>query len=63
MTRGKSSQIIDVAILEDGRVREKKDEKVEKYQNLAREVRKMSGVRTKVIPVVVRAMGSGNVHC
>ena len=58
MTRGKSCQIIDVAIPEDGRVREKKDEKVEKYQNLAREVRKMSGVRTKVIPVVVRALGS-----
>jgi len=27
-----------VAIPEDGRVREKEDEKVEKYQNLAKEV-------------------------
>ena len=35
-------------------MRAKKDEKVEKYQDLAREVRKMWGaVRTKVIPIVV----------
>ena len=39
-------------------MREKEDEKVEKYQDLAREVRKMWGVRTKVIPVVVGALGS-----
>ena len=38
----KSCQIIDVAIPEDGRVRKKKeDEKVEKYRDLAKEVRKM----------------------
>ena len=34
-------------------MREREDEKVEKYQDLAREIRKMCGVRTKVIPVVV----------
>ena len=39
-------------------MREKEDEKVEKYQDLTREVRKMWGVRTKVIPVVVGALGS-----
>ena len=39
-------------------MREKKDEKVEKYQDRAREVRKLWGVRTKVIPVVVGALGS-----
>ena len=38
--RDKSCQIIDVAIPEDNGVREKEDEKVEKYQDLAREVRK-----------------------
>ena len=32
-------------------MREKEDEKVEKYQDLAREVRKIWGVRTKVIVV------------
>ena len=48
--RDKSCQIIDVAIPEDGRVREKEDENVEKYHDLATKVRKMWGVRTKVIP-------------
>ena len=56
--RDKSCQIIDVTIPEDTGVREKEDEKVEKYQDLAREVRKMWGVRTRVIPVVVGALGS-----
>ena len=51
--RERSCQIIDVAIPEDGRVREKEDEKIKKYQDLAREVRGMLGVRSKVIPVVV----------
>ena len=37
----KNCQIIDVAIPEDRRVRAKEDEKVEKYQDLAREVRKI----------------------
>ena len=56
--RDKSCQIIDVAIPEDNRVRKKEDEKVEKCQDLAREVRKMWGERIKVIPVVVGALGS-----
>ena len=38
--RDRSCQIIDVAIPEDGRVREKEDEKIEKYQDLAREVQR-----------------------
>ena len=54
----KNCQIIDVAIPEDGRVRAKEDEKVEKYQDLAREVRKMWGVRRKVIPIVEGALGT-----
>ena len=46
-------QIVGAAIPEDVRVREKEDEKEEKYQDLAREVGKMWRVRTKVFPVVV----------
>lgn len=42
--------IIDVGILEDGRMREKEVEKVEKYQGLAGEMGKIWGVRTKVVP-------------
>ena len=54
----KNCQIIDVAIPENRRVRAKEDKKIEKYQDLAREIRKMWGVRTKVIPIVVGALGT-----
>ena len=49
-------QIIDVAIPDNGRVREKEDEKVEKYRDFAREIRQIWGVRTWVIPIVVGAL-------
>ena len=39
--RENNCQILDVAILEDGRVRDKEDEKTEKFQDLAKEIRKM----------------------
>ena len=51
-------QIIDVAMPEDVSVRVKEDEKVEKYQDLARGIRKMRGVRSKMIPIVVGALGT-----
>ena len=54
----KNCQIIDVAVPEDERVRAIEEEKVEKYQDLATEVRKMWGVRTKVIPIELRALGT-----
>ena len=43
----KSCHIIDVAIPEDSGAKEKEAEKVEKYQNLARELRRMWKVKTK----------------
>ena len=52
--RDKSCQIIDMAFPEDGRVSETEDKKVEKYQDLAREIRTMWQVRTEVILVVIR---------
>ena len=54
----KSCHTIDVAIPEDGRVIEKEDEKVKRYQNLARELRRMWEVKTKVVPVVLGALGT-----
>jgi len=48
----------DVAIPYDGGVRAKEEEKVEKYQSLARKIGKMWGVRTKVIPTVMGALGT-----
>ena len=49
-------QIIDVSIRVDTAVREKEEEKIEKYQDLAREVGKMWKVRAKVLPVVMGAL-------
>ena len=50
----KSCHIIDVAIPEYSGAKEKEAEKVEKYQNLARELRRMLEVKTKVVPIVFR---------
>ena len=52
-----SCHIIDVAIPEDSGVKEKEAEKVGKYQNLARELRRMWEVKTKVAPIVLGALG------
>ena len=54
----KSCHIIDVAIPEDSGAKEKEAEKVEKYQNLARELRRMWEVKTKVVPIVLGALGT-----
>ena len=43
-----------MAIPEDGRVKET----VEKYQDLATEIRKIWSLRAKVIPIVVRVLGT-----
>ena len=51
----KSCHMIDVAIPEDSEVKEKEAEKVEKYQNLARELRRIWEVKTKVVPIVLGA--------
>ena len=54
----KSCHVIDVAIPEDSGVKEKEAEKVEKYQNLARELRRMWEVKTKVVLIVLGALGT-----
>ncbi|CAH3194267.1 unnamed protein product, partial [Porites evermanni] len=49
--------IVDIASPWDHRVYEKESEKVEKYQDLKREIRKSMG-RVEVVPVVVGALGA-----
>ena len=49
--------IIDFAVPWDRNVVAKEDEKIAKYSPLALEVRRLYGVSTKVIPVVVGALG------
>ena len=56
--RENKCQIIDVVIPDDRRVRAKQDEKVEKYRDLAREIRKKGVIRKKVTPIVVGALGT-----
>ena len=50
--------ILDVAIPADVNIRNKEQEKIIKYQDLAREIRKIWNVSTKVIPIVMGALGT-----
>ena len=50
--------LIDVAVPGDGRVKEKEREKVEKYQDLARELRKLWSTSVNVVPIVIGALGA-----
>ena len=55
----RSCAIIDIAIPGDMRVSEKEKEKIERYQELKTEIKRMWNIRSiKVIPVVVEALGS-----
>ena len=55
----RSCAIIDMAIPGDTRVSEKEKEKIERYQEIKREIKRMWNIRSiKVIPVVVGALGS-----
>ena len=50
--------ILDIAIPVDVNIRNKEQEKIVKYQDLAREIRKIWNVSTKVIPIVIGALGT-----
>ena len=55
----RSCAIADIAIPGDIRVSEKEKEKIERYQELKREIKRIWNIRnTKVISVVVGALGS-----
>ena len=50
--------IVDTAVPEDKRIGEKENEKVEKYQELKRQIARMWNMRTvRVIPIVIRSLG------
>ena len=52
---------MDIASPWDHRVYEKESERVEKYQDLKREIRKLWAIRrVKVVPVLVGAVGAGS---
>ena len=56
--KAKSSVIIDVAIPGDCRIREKEIEKIENYQNMTRELKRLWSLeKVEVVPVIVGALG------
>ena len=57
--RRQSGIIVDIAVPANGRVHEKEREKVEKYQELRREIGRLWQLKNvKVVPVVIGALGS-----
>ena len=55
----RTCKIIDFAVLRDSRIEEKeKEEKIEKYQDLRRELQKIWNVRVKIIPLVMGSFGA-----
>ena len=56
--KGKSCVIVDIAVLGDCRVCEKELEKIEKYQNLKIELKRLWSLKkVEIVPVVVGALG------
>ena len=50
--RQKDLDIIDIAVPVDAGIIEKEKEKVEKYQDLRREVARLWNVKAKVVPII-----------
>ena len=53
----RTCKIIDFAVPGDSEIEEKK-EKIEKYQDLRRELEKVWNVRMKIVPLVVGSLGA-----
>ena len=53
----RNCKIIDFAVPGDSRIEEEKD-KIEKYQDLGRELQKIWNVKVKIIPLVVGSLGA-----
>ena len=51
-------QIVDVAISSVSRIETREYEKLDKYQDLAREFKKLWNVNVRVIPVIIGALGT-----
>ena len=53
----RSCKVIDFAVPGDSRIEEEKD-KIEKYQDLGRELQKIWNIKVKIISVVVGSLGA-----
>ena len=54
----RSCKIIDFAVPGDSRIKEKEKDKIEKYQELGRELQKIWNVKVKIIPLLVGSLGA-----
>ena len=54
----RSCKIIDLAVPGDSRTEEKEKGKIEKYQDLGRELQKIWNVKVKIIPLVLGSLGA-----
>ena len=52
----RSCKIIDLAVPGDSRIEENEKDKIEKYQDLGRELQKIWNVKVKIIPLVVGSL-------
>ena len=58
MPEERKCQLIDVAIPQDHNIVSKENEKVNKYIDLASAIRTEHKIKTKVVPLVIGALGS-----
>ena len=54
----RTCKIIDFAVPGDSRIEDKEQEKIEKYQDLRRELQKIWNVGVKIIPLDVCSLGA-----
>ena len=54
----RSCKIINFVVPGDSRIEEKEKDKIEKYQDLGRELQKIWNVKVKIIPLVVGSLGA-----
>ena len=52
----RSCEIIDFAVPGDSKIEEKEKDKIEKYQDLGRELQKLWNVRVKIIPLLIGSL-------
>ena len=58
VNKKESCKKIDFAVPGDSRIDEKEKDKVEKHQDLGRELQKIWNVKVKIIPLVVGSLGA-----
>ena len=55
---GRNCKITDFAVPGDNKMEEKEKDKIEKYQDLGKELRKIWNVKVKIKPLVVGSLGA-----